>query len=161
MNELEGLTFHSAEREVERLERELDTVQCERDAALATAADLRRQLAAALSGLNTTLMDAIDARNEANAAKAECQEFRTAFGFADAAFAAESAQRERADAEVADLRRQLAEERMRANAAEFAVAQLRADAAELRRQLAEAQAELLHYKTNGVSSIAQGRQVQP
>ena len=60
-----------------------------------------------------------------------------------------------------DLRRQLAQERMRANAAEFAVAQLRDDAADQRRQLAKERVELLHYKTNGVSSIAQGRQVQP
>ena len=43
--------------------------------------------------------------------------------------------KETARAERDDLRRQLAEERQRASAAEFAVAQLRDEAADLRRQL--------------------------
>lgn len=96
MDEFTGMVFHSAEREVERLERQLVEARQE-------AAELRRQLA-------------------------ECQA------------QAEDDDRISGDstlllmAEIAELRRQLTEERMRANAAEFAVAQLRADAADLRRQ---------------------------
>jgi hypothetical protein len=61
----------------------------------------------------------------------------------------------------ADLRRQLAAAQVDRQNFEWAMRTAQAERDDLRRQLAECQAELLHYKTNGVSSIAQGRQVQP
>lgn len=47
MNELEGMTFHSAEREVERLERQLDEARQEADALRRQVAECQAELAAA------------------------------------------------------------------------------------------------------------------
>jgi len=95
-------------RQLEYANRWRESAILDANEARSEAADLRRQVAHANRWRDTAIIESNEARAEAAAARAERQEFRTAFIVAHAAFAAESAQRERADAEVADLRQQLA-----------------------------------------------------
>lgn len=216
MDEFTGMVFHSAEREVERLERQLDEARQE-------AYDLRRQVAHANNWRDSSILDANEARQEAADLRRQLEH---ANRWRDTAIL----EANEARAEAADLRRQLAamtkmrdaaargveirEEILTRKTAEFKARlqaeinlrtlstqdgevdefnagyeackagqpieaepsdlpfdvwrqgwmvadyeRMSAELSTLRRQLADAQAELLHYKTNGVSSIAQGRQI--
>ena len=159
MDEFTGMAFHSAEREVERLERQVDEARQE-------AAELRRQLAEAQAAIAAVprpeiaeLCDLID--NSTTAISLDCpagwavREWLETYEAADLRRQFEQERVEigmlrrqlqegeqsalsHAIGQIFYLRRQLAEERMRANAAEFAVAQLLADAADLRRQVEHA-----------------------
>ncbi len=159
MDEFTGMAFHSAEREVERLERQVDEARQE-------AAELRRQLAEAQAAIAAVprpeiaeLCDLID--NSTTAISLDCPAgwaVREWLETYDAADLRRQFEQERVEigmlrrqlqegeqsalshaiGQIFYLRRQLAEERMRANAAEFAVAQQRDEAADLRRQLEHA-----------------------
>lgn len=110
MDELTGMVFHSAEREVERLEKQLDEARQEADA-------LRRQLEHA--------QDAIEFGNATNlAAKTVMLDMRQ--------------QRDAARQEAADLRRQVEHANNWRDSAILEANEARAEAAELRRQLTAA-----------------------
>ena len=108
---------------------------------LAFVADLRRQLAEVQAEIAAVprpeigeLCDLID--NSTTAISLDCPAGWAVREWLETYDAADCRQeRDAAIADAAELRRQLTEERMRANAAEFAVAQLSAEAADLRRQV--------------------------
>ena len=103
------------------------------------ADDLRRQVEHANRWRDVAIVEANEARAEAADLRRQFEQERVEIGMLRRQLQeGEQSALSHAIGQIFYLRRQLAEERMRANAAEFAVAQQRDEAADLRRQLEHA-----------------------